>query len=298
MTARRTALIAAASALVGGAVGWQAAQWRSTADAASSGTVRGTTAISDSDTGVGTATDAHAPERALEDDLGQASRRAAGDPAYLQQLTREYATSPGNVDRRGALLSIIGNVHNEESLRFASQLAASNDPAERRDGLRLLAGFPLDQPAARDAVIAQLRDARDPALTAQLLRDLAPPQMAAEDAAPILSELARLRGSADPAVRAASVLQSVHWDKSADAGALLQDALLDEAPEVRAAAIAGVQSARARNPLIRDALLAIAGNPQSGTEERQAAVLALQDFALGRDDYAIYQRAADSLPRD
>ena len=95
-------------------------------------------------------------------------------------------------------------------------------------------------------------------------------------------------------VRAAAVLQSAQWDKSAGVDDILQRALLDPEPQVRGAAIAGVTSSANRSAQIKDALLEIASNPHSGREQRATAVFALQNFELDRAEYQIYRDAAEA----
>ncbi len=240
-----------------------------------------------------------APQAAAGDplaagDFGSQSTRALRDPAYLRQLLQRYAAET-DADRKGALLAVINSAPGDESLRFALDLIHGADPAARRDGLALLAAFPLDRAEVRETLVQQLRDERDPAAQARLLDMLAPAQMAREDAAPILAQIERLRASPDPAVRAASVRQTAQWDRSPAAEEALHRALLDPDPQVRQAGIDGVFVAGTRSDRLKDALLAIASDPQAGAEQRQSALLSLQNFNLDRGEYALYRRAADGI---
>lgn len=227
-------------------------------------------------------------------EFGRQSTRALRDPAYLRALLQQYAAE-AEPDRKGALLAILNSAPSEESLRFALDLVRSTDPDARSDGLALLAAFPLDRAEVRETLVEQLRDERDPAAQARLLDMLAPAQMAREDAAPILQQIERLRESPDPSVRAASVRQTAQWDRSPAAEEALHVALLDPDPRVRQAGIEGVYVSGARSDRLKDALLAIASDAQAGTEQRQAAVLGLQNFSLDRGEYALYHRAADDV---
>ena len=137
----------------------------------------------------------------------------------------------------------------------------------------------------RALLLRQMGQEQDPVLLKTLVELLAPTPLASEDVAPMLGQLERLRHHADPGVRATAVLQSAQWDKSAGVEDILQRA-------VREAAIAGVTSSATRSDRIKDALLDIANNPQSGREERAAAVFALQNFELDRAEYQIYRDAA------
>ena len=227
-------------------------------------------------------------------ELGRQSTRALRDPTYLRSLLLQYAAET-EADRKGALLAILNSAPSDESLRFALELVHGTDPDARSDGLALLAAFPLDRTDVRETLVQQLRDEHDPDAQARLLDMLAPAQMAREDAAPILRQIERLRASPDPAVRAASVRQTAQWDRSPDAEDALHRALLDPDPRVRQAGIEGVTVAGTRSERLKDALLAIASDAQAGTEQRQAAVLGLQNYSLDRGEYALYHRAADEI---
>jgi hypothetical protein len=228
---------------------------------------------------------------AIGDHLGRDSTRALRDPVYLRRLMASYA-SEADLDRRGALLAVLQSAANDEVLHFALQLAERPDPASRQDGLQLLQAFPLDRTPVRELLVRQLGAERDPAMLRQLVDMLTPAVVPIEDAAPVVAQLARLRGHPDPDVRASSVLQSAQWDRQADLEDLLHRAVLDPAPQVREAAIAGVTAVHVRSDRLKDALLAIAGDPLSQAGERSAALFALQEFPLDRSEYAIYRQAA------
>lgn len=230
-------------------------------------------------------------------ELSIATTRARSDTGYLRSLIAQYGNS-AHRDQRGAVLAILGSVSNDEVLRFATRLATSPDATERSDGITLLTGYPPDRPDVRQALLERLQLETDPGLQEKLLQNLPSAQLPSEDAAPIVAELERLQDSGNPKVRAASILQAVQWNRADDSGDLLQRALLDDAPEVRQAGIAGIQASGARTPLLRDALLDIASNPASSAAERQAAVVALQDFSLNRAEFEVYRQAAARIPQD
>ena len=121
--------------------------------------------------------------------------------------------------------------------------------------------------------------------------------MPREDAAPVIDALARLRASPDPVVRAASVLQSAHWD-AGGAEAILHRGLLDPDARVRHASVSGVIASGARSDRLKDALLAIASDAQLDDERRHAAVMALQDYSLDRAEYAVYGAAAADVVQE
>lgn len=226
-------------------------------------------------------------------DHAEALARARAEPAYLRQLIDRYAeqTDP---QQRHALIALLQRVGNDEVMRFGMQLAKGSDPAERKDGLRLLQAFPLDRAPVRALLTEQLRSESDPVMQTQLLQMLTPTVMPVEDAAPLVAELTRLRDSADPDVRAASVLQTPQWDRQTDMEPLLHAVLSDPATQVRQAAIAGIAANRLRSPRLKDGLLGIALDPAVPPQERAAAVFALQEFALSRAEYALLREAAES----
>ena len=223
-------------------------------------------------------------------DLDRAIRRAAQDPAHLRELLREYAFAT-ELDRRGALLSVLQGVANDEVLEFGRQLAGNADPAVRGQGYALLRAFPLDREQARAVVADGLRRETDPALLAELLAGLEPAVIADEDAAPLLERAVALTRHADPSVRASAVEQSARWNRRDDGAAVLERALLDPAPEVRAAAVTGIEASGARSPRLRDVLLDLASDANAQAPLRRSAWFALQRFALGREEYALYRQA-------
>jgi len=224
------------------------------------------------------------------DDLDRNIRRAGQDPGYLRELLRRYSFET-DLDRRGALLAILQGVANDEVLQLGRQLAGNPDPDMRRSGLALLKAFPLDVAEVRDTLAQQLREERDPALLKESIDMLAPAVVASEDAAPLLERLAALRSHADAEVRASAVLQSVRWNKRGDDAAILEAALLDPDIAVRRAAIAGIEASGARSDRLKIALLDIAGDARTESDLRRSAAFALQNFALDRDEYALYRDA-------
>lgn len=229
------------------------------------------------------------------DDLASEVRRVRDDPTYLQRLLAMYAAET-DLDTRGALLAVLraAATDNEEILGFALELADNPDPARRGDGLTLLEAYPLDNAQVRGLLTRQIGAESDPQMLGRLVGMLEAAVVPTEDAVALVEQLTRLRQHPDPGVRAASVMQSVSWDKGSDLEDVLHQAILDAAPQVRQAAIGGITASGARSPRLKDALLAIAADPRSGNDERFAAVLALQDFPLDRAEYAIYLQAAQA----
>lgn len=218
-------------------------------------------------------------------------RRTPASAADLRELMRKYAAESA-LDKRGALLAILQANPNEEVKAFALALAASRDATGRQEGLELLKAFPLDDAEVRGFLVNQIDKEQDPTMLTKLVDMLAPTQVATEDAAPLVAQLARLRDHPDPEVRAASILQSSQWDRGAGLENTLHDAMLDPDPRVRQAAISGISAEHVRSDRLKDMLLAIAYDPKTGSEERNRAIFALEGFALNRSEYEIYRQAA------
>ena len=213
------------------------------------------------------------------------------DPASTQRLIGRYLAE-SSLDGRGAILAQLQGSTDAAVLQFAMRLARSGDPQQRQDAQQLLQAFPLDQAPVRDFLVQQLRDQTDPAALKQSLDMLIPASMANEDAAPVVDQLQRLKTHADPAVRAASVLQLSQWDRQGDQEELLYNALLDREAPVREAGMAGISAQRVRSPRIKEVLLATLTDAQASNDERSAAAFILQqDYPLTRAEYAVYRNA-------
>lgn len=228
---------------------------------------------------------------------GDTSERDRTDPAYLRELMRQYAHET-ELDKRGALLAILQSVPTEEVKRFALQQADSSDMVTRQEGLALLSAFPLDDADVRGLLVGQIDKEQDPAMLKDLVNMLAPTMVPTEDAAPLVEQLVRLRQHPDPEVRAASVLQSSQWDKGGDIESTLHHAMLDSDTRVRQAAIAGITSERLHSDRLKDVLLEAAYDRDTDPEERNAAIFALEGFALNRAEYELYRRAGERVASD
>lgn len=292
MIRSRTSIVAVfAIVIVGVVVAWFAASRRHDASATPAAGANAATATEHPATGMSIS--ASASSRTVGDNLDREVQRVLHDPAYLQKLLAMYA-SETDLDTKGALLAVLRGAakDNDVILRTALDMADSDDPARRRDGLALLAAYPLDNADVRGLLTRQISEESDPAMLGQLVGMLEAAVVPTEDSAQVAEQLARLREHPDADVRAASVTQSISWDKDGDLEDILHRAILDPAPQVRRAAIGSLTVSGVRSARLKDALLEIAANPASGSEERQAAVFALQNFALNRAEYAIYKQAA------
>lgn len=224
-------------------------------------------------------------------------QRASRDPAFLQSLLQRYRNER-DLAARGELLSLLNAVSGEEVLRFALSLSASTRPEDERDGLELLRAYSMDRPEVRQTLLAKLERGGDPQRMGELVAMLTPATMPSEDAAPVVAELAALARHPDPNLRAQAVLQLSQWDDGEQVEDLLHRAILDSSAEVRAKAIAGVQGSGIRSDRLKEALLAIAADPESSAADRGAATFALQEFRLNRAEYGIWRRAQAQADED
>ncbi len=220
----------------------------------------------------------------------RAMRSTADGPASRATLMQQYANALDE-DVRGALLARLQRQPDAALRDFALGLVASADADARLRGYALLSAFPLDEAGTREAVLAGLAGERDPPVLASVVDLAVPTMLPASEAAPMASALAALARHQDAAVRARSVTRAAQWAGPGDAEPLLARALVDDAPEVRQAAIAGVIATRAHSPQLKDALLWIAGDEAAVPDQRAAAVFALQWYRLDDGEFAIYRDA-------
>lgn len=229
----------------------------------------------------------HPQAHGVARDAGRA--RTAG--IDLRESMRRYALET-ELDKRGALLATLQANPDDEVKRFALGLAASRDPVTRQEGLALLKAFPLSDAEVRGFLVSEIDAERDPAMLTKLVDMLSPTMIASEDAAPLVTQLTRLREHPDPQVRAASVLQTSQWDRGEGLENVLREAMQDPDARVRLAAIGGITAERLRSEPLKQMLLTIAYDPQTSDEERNRALFALEGFALNRAEYEIYRQAA------
>lgn len=212
------------------------------------------------------------------------------DAPDRQALMQRYATELDE-DARGALLAELQR-HPDDVLRdFALGLVASGDADGRLRGYELLSAFPLDDADTRGAMLAGLRGEQDPVVLARVAELVVPTVLPAGNAGEIADALGSLATHDDPEVRARGVVQAAQWAAPGEAEGLLAGALLDESPQVREAAVAGVIATRAHSPRLKDALLWIAGDASTDPGQRASAVFALQWYRLDDAEYAIYRQA-------
>lgn len=176
---------------------------------------------------------------------------------------------------------------------------AADDARERALAcLQRLAEIGLQQPDVREAFLRRLAREPDPRAKAEILALATPVPLASEDLAPLLREIEGVRASRDPALRGDALLAMAQWDRSDAVAGPLRNGLYDPEPDVVRAAITGTLASNVRAPELKDALLVLASDAAPNSELRWAAVDALRDFALDREEYALYARAREAMPEE
>jgi HEAT repeat protein len=178
-----------------------------------------------------------------------------------------------------------------EVLELSLRLAASADPARRRDGFDLLQTFTADTPAARELIELALQTEQDPAVLSSAVMALGASVVGPEENARVVEQLRRLAEHEDPGVRGHSLSQLAQWNRSPDVEAQLYKALADEAQSVREIATLAVAEAGVRTDRLRNALLGIVDNDAESSAVRASALQALVRFPLSSDEYARYLAA-------
>lgn len=220
--------------------------------------------------------------------------RARSDPAALRSLVQRYESERDPKDRE-LLKSVLANVQGPEVLALASRLAASGTPAQRQDAFDILKQVSSSAPEVRNMLRQALATEQAPAVLSQAIAALTPSVVAAGEAEAIVGQLATLAQHADPAVRSQSVLQLGQWDKSAAAEGRLQQALGDQAPEVRQAAVTALGEAGIRSEGMKLALLDMIRKQDESAPVKDGALHALQRYALSKEELALYQQARSDV---
>jgi hypothetical protein len=214
---------------------------------------------------------------------------AQGDPAVLRKLVGRYdgARTPRE---RELLQSILSTVQKPEVVFFANRLAGSSNPEERKVGLEMLRSLAPAAPETRVLVRQALAGEQSPEVLVQALGALQAGAVDPEESAAIVAQLTALSQHADPAVRSQSIARLGQWDKGENASRLAQ-ALSDNAPEVRQAAVFALAQAGVRSPEAKERLMALANNPQETRDVRGSALQVLERFALNKEEYAQFAQA-------
>jgi hypothetical protein len=215
--------------------------------------------------------------------------KAQSDPAALRSLIQRYDLERDPKDRQ-LLKAALSSIQSPEVLALSSRLAASADPAQRQDAFDILKQLSSNAPEVRQLLKQAMATERSPAVLSQAIAALTPSVVAASEGEAIVGQLTSLAQHADPAVRSQSVLQLGQWDRSAQAEGKLQQALADQAPEVRQAAVTAIGEAGIRSDSMKSALFEVLRNGSESAQVKDGALHALERFSLSKEEFALYSQ--------
>ncbi|MBS0307328.1 MAG: HEAT repeat domain-containing protein [Proteobacteria bacterium] len=219
----------------------------------------------------------------------QMREAAQSDPAALRKLLQRF-DAERDPKARETLRTVLSSIQSPEVLALSTRLTTSSDPAQRQEGFAMLMQLSPDSPEVRNLVKQALTSEQSPAVLSQAVAALTPTVVASAEAEGIVSQLNQLTQHADPSVRSQSILQLAQWDKSGQLEGRLSQALQDQTPEVRNAAVAAVGESGIRTSGMKAALMSMLANPNENMQVKDNALHALERFSLSKDEYALYSR--------
>lgn len=222
---------------------------------------------------------------------------ARTDAAGRKELFDRYRSAPPG-DAKRMLRSVLMSLQTADVFDFFMELAAADDPEQRRDGFEVLRITGRKVPEVRKVALQALTTERDPTILSNAIGSLHPAIAPDSENAAVFEQLRDFAQHSDPEVRAQSIRGLAGWDKTGESIPFLQRALVDEAPKVRAAAVVSITENHLRTPELKQMLMRIANATEESPGLRTNAVIALERFALSSDEYArILQSAmqADAL---
>lgn len=234
-----------------------------------------------------TSKDDHQARMDLQEKLRE---KAQADPAALRSLIQRFDNERDPRDR-DMLKAVLASIPSPAVLAMSQRMAASADPTLRQDAFEILKQLSSNTPEVRRLLTQALATEHAPAVLSQAIAALTPAVVAESEGEAIVGQLSTLARHADPAVRSQSVLQLGQWDKSAQAEGRLQQALADQAPEVRQAAVTAIGETGIRSDSMKVALLDIVRSQSESPQVKDGALHALGRFSLSRDEFAVYSQA-------
>jgi hypothetical protein len=218
---------------------------------------------------------------------------ARQDPAVMQQLIDRY-DKESNTQSRQLIASLLSGIEKPEVLNFSKRLAASRDMGERRDGFVMLQNLNSDAPEVHPVILQALSGDKAPEVIMLALAALKPPAEAdpshasgqPADAAAIVAQLQNLTRNADPNIRLRSILQLAQWDTANSSQEQWSQALADQSPQVRQAAVTAVAQNGAQSDAVKAALMGLVNNQNENKDVRGNALQVLARFTLSRDEAA------------
>lgn len=230
-----------------------------------------------------------------DDPRDKLRKLAQQDPVVMKQLMESYDKA-SNAHTRQLIVVLLSGIEKPEVLAFSKRLATSRDMAERKDGFNMLQNLSGDSPGVQPIILQALSGDKSPDAIMLALAALKPPagadnnpsQTSAQtrDTAAIVAQLQQLTRNADPNIRLHSVLQLAQWDKADSSQAQWSQALADQSPQVRQAAVTAVAQSGTQSDAVKVALIGMANNPNESKDVRGNALQVLEGFALSKDEAA------------
>lgn len=236
------------------------------------------------------------PHLVQEEMQAQLRSAALADPAALRKLLQRF-DAERDPQARAMLQGVLASLPSPEVVAMSTRLAASSDPARRQEAFELLTQLSPNSPEVRNMVLRTLATEQSPAVLSRAISALTPTVVAAHEAQGVVTQLDSLTQHADPAVRSQSILQLAQWDKSGGVESRLGQALSDQEPQVRQAAVAGIAETGIRSESMKAALLNVVRNPQESREVKDGALHALERFSLSQDEYALYLQSRSEIDK-
>ncbi len=239
-------------------------------------------------------------DRAAREDSSQQRHRRpdARQPEVAAPSSPDFAAEPLDAP------AVLGRGPGADTSRPRTDLQAltacarSTDTKTAEHCLQQLDAIGIQDPQVRGTFLQLISAQQDPAAKARILENITPAPLPPEDLALFLKELALVRQSPDPEVRADGLIRTAVWDHSEALAGVLRKGLYDENPEVARAAATAVLASNVRTQEIKDALLMQASDAAPDSQLHRSALEALRDFPLSRDEYAIYRMAYDRSSTD
>jgi plasmid stability protein len=219
---------------------------------------------------------------------------AQSDPEVMKNLLGRYGRET-DANAKEILRSVLSTIDTPEILAFSKQLATSGDAAQRKDGLAMLQNFSTDSQEVRNILKQTLATEQTPSVLVQALSALKPATVEPAESEAIVAQLKGLTQNADPAVRGQSVLQLAQWDKTGAAQNNLSQALTDQAPEVRQAAVFAVAQSGIQSDSAKAALINMVTNVNESKDVRGSALQVLERFKLNKDESEKYSQARSQV---
>ncbi|MGZ5818376.1 MAG: HEAT repeat domain-containing protein [Burkholderiaceae bacterium] len=219
---------------------------------------------------------------------------AQSDPDVMKNLMGRYAREI-DPNAKELLRSVLSTIEKPEILEFSKQLATSGDAAQRKDGLAMLQNLSTDSQEVRNILKQTLATEQTPSVIVQALAALKPATVDPAESEAIVAQLKGLTQNADPTVRGQSVLQLAQWDKTGAAQNTLSQALTDQAPEVRQAAIFAVAQSGTQSDGAKTALMNMISNVNESKDVRGSALQVLERFKLSKDEMAKFTQVRSEV---